>query len=828
MDIKNNLSKIKELQKATAEVQAAANAVSRIKASQRLIELLKSMGVYDQNQHDIIGEEDEADDEYSDNTNDENYRYADTGYIAGSQKEKVGKRIKQLAKDGHTVKSTDIEWDEIEADELFAEDVIQKKNILGDIDYQAMKDAGGDAGTAFIIQKIFASIAPQPHWDIIYFLKNTNRGRSILRSANPKQKAAIIETFDGDMSGQKRLARKAYVTGINTLKERISNKTDVRSLVKELKEISQEMIGAQIGTDDMEGFLQAEKALDNHLEAIRERSKKFEAEYHQAELEAEKNLDMPKPSKKYGAAIPIYVNGKFEPYVGRSHYYNRRKGMLEWLKEQHPDVNFSTTNSSHIAPVLSVKSLMKYKELHDNLESIVIDGRVAGLKDPNAGLAWVSLGERFWNIVELTSSSFVKHANKALNKRYDDWGLTIKEANTDSKGKSKGKTKSTFELAVADKLTRKGGREVNVNSTEELKNTFGFRDIQSGNWVLKDKAVAKFHVESAAAAMMDLSDIVGIDAQSLAFGGRLALALGARGKKGAAAHYEPRNRIINISKMKGGGSLGHEWFHAIDNILAEVMNVDGGTSAGLFLSKDSSILGDSPLNTAFGKLRSAMLEGDIRAPESFEVTESLVRAAKLNLPDGDYLGKLQRVIKDNDATQAVIEVDKILTRSNGGKRSKNHEAWRRVAVAYHNQDKIGETITLNTGEPSSRFYAESKKLDEGRSKPYWSTTLEMAARAFQAFLEDSLKAQDRQNDYLSYGANNALYKNHNAYPDGAEREKINAVFTELFKVIKDERIFENAMEDEAMMDAIFGAKSIFFDEEQAAIDALFGDNEYHW
>lgn len=824
MDIKNNLGKIKELQKATAEVQAAANAVSRIKASARLITILKGMGLYNPPADtDIDGAD--LDDGYSDNVNDDNYRYADTGYIAGSQKEKVGKRIKQLAKDGHTVKSTDIEWDEIEADELFAEDVIQKKNILGEIDYQAMKDADGDAGTAFIIQKIFASIAPQPHWDIVYFLKNSNRGKSIIRSMSQKNKIDTLTALDNsDVSEQKRLARKAYVNGINTLKARISNKKDVRSLVSELKEISLEMVGSQVSAENVKAFDAARKAVDDHLEWIRERSDKFEAEYHQAELEAEKTLDMPKPSKKYGAAIPIYVKGKFEPYVGRSSFFVRRRSMIDWLKEKHPDIGFSDNANSKVASVVTVKSLLKYSNLRDDLELMMVEGRLLGFKDPHANLAWISLGERFWNIVELTSSSFVKHANMALNKRYDDWGLTIKEANTNGKGKSKGKTKSTFELVVADKLTRKGGREVNVNSTEELKNAFGFRDIQSGNWVLKDKAIAKFHVESAAAAMMDLSDVVGIDAKSLAFGGRLALALGARGRKGSAAHYEPRTRIINISKMTGGGALGHEWFHAIDNILAEVMDVNGGTSAGLFLSKDSSILGDSPLNAAFNKLRSAMLDGDIRAPESFEITETLVKVAKANVPDSGA-SALQSTIKDYDATQAVIEIDKLLTRGNG-KRSDNHKTWRRIAVAYHNQDKIGETITLNTGEPSSSFYAESKKLDEGRTRPYWSTTLEMAARAFQAFLEDSLAKQDRKNDYLSYGANNALYKNHNAYPEGAEREKINAVFTELFKVIKDERIFENAMEDEAMMDAIFGAKSIFFDEEQAALNALFGSEDY--
>ena len=57
-------------------------------------------------------------------------------------------------------------------------------------------------------------------------------------------------------------------------------------------------------------------------------------------------------------------------------------------------------------------------------------------------------------------------------------------------------------------------------------------------------------------------------------------------------------------------------------------------------------------------------------------------------------------------------------------------------------------------------------------------------------------------------------------------KKINRVFTELFEVIKNERVFENAIEDEAMMDAIFGVKSIFFDENQAALNELFGSHDY--
>jgi len=43
-----------------------------------------------------------------------------------------------------------------------------------------------------------------------------------------------------------------------------------------------------------------------------------------------------------------------------------------------------------------------------------------------------------------------------------------------------------------------------------------------------------------------------------------------------------------------------------------------------------------------------------------------------------------------------------------------------------------------------------------------------------------------------------------AYPEGDERARINAAFDKLFKVIKDEKVFENASADESLMDSIFG------------------------
>lgn len=69
-------------------------------------------------------------------------------------------------------------------------------------------------------------------------------------------------------------------------------------------------------------------------------------------------------------------------------------------------------------------------------------------------------------------------------------------------------------------------------------------------------------------------------------GGTLGLAFGARGRGGvhpALAHYEPYKTVINLTKSKGAGSLGHEWFHALDNALART---NGRLDKRCYISED--------------------------------------------------------------------------------------------------------------------------------------------------------------------------------------------------------------------------------------------------
>lgn len=82
-----------------------------------------------------------------------------------------------------------------------------------------------------------------------------------------------------------------------------------------------------------------------------------------------------------------------------------------------------------------------------------------------------------------------------------------------------------------------------------------------------------------------MADLLGMPDQTVSLHGRLALAIGARGTGRARAHYESHREIINITKVAGGGSLAHEWAHALDNILSKVGN-PSSTSARQFVSAD--------------------------------------------------------------------------------------------------------------------------------------------------------------------------------------------------------------------------------------------------
>lgn len=246
-------------------------------------------------------------------------------------------------------------------------------------------------------------------------------------------------------------------------------------------------------------------------------------------------------------------------------------------------------------------------------------------------------------------------------------------------------------------------------SPEQFSDAFGFRGVQFGNYVEGPRRQADLN--RAYDSLHDLADVLNVPTKALSLNGRLGLAFGARGKGKAAAHYEPGEVVINLTKGNGPGALAHEWFHSLDNYFGRYdVSTDGKITSG-----------------------------------------------------GDYMTEAQRagrVFKDGRYVDAEYPV-----------RQEVYDAFKGVMKAINSSDML----------------RRSELLDGVRSKPYWSTDVEMAARAFERYVQDKARMAGVENDYL---VNIRKADDHGqpdtyAYPTNAELDGgIREAFDHLFRTLK--------------------------------------------
>lgn len=111
-----------------------------------------------------------------------------------------------------------------------------------------------------------------------------------------------------------------------------------------------------------------------------------------------------------------------------------------------------------------------------------------------------------------------------------------------------------------------------VVTPERFMQEFGFRGVQFGNWVEQERRTQDLN--NAYDALLDMANLLHIPSRAVSLDGQLGLAFGARGIPGAAAHYEHKQVVINLTKTQGAGSLGHEWWHALDNYFGKTSGQD--------------------------------------------------------------------------------------------------------------------------------------------------------------------------------------------------------------------------------------------------------------
>jgi hypothetical protein len=161
---------------------------------------------------------------------------------------------------------------------------------------------------------------------------------------------------------------------------------------------------------------------------------------------------------------------------------------------------------------------------------------------------------------------------------------------------SPSKTKPKEYVPHLDKLERTGfankGDSV-IAHPDDLQKTFNFFGGEFGNWESDKERIQ--NVNLSYDAFCDLARALNISVKDVALNHTLSIAYGARGRGNALAHYESNYKVINLTRLKGAGSLAHEWGHALDNYLFNVtypdkessMNIDSLNAGQNFLSTSS-------------------------------------------------------------------------------------------------------------------------------------------------------------------------------------------------------------------------------------------------
>ncbi len=368
-----------------------------------------------------------------------------------------------------------------------------------------------------------------------------------------------------------------------------------------------------------------------------------------------------------------------------------------------------------------------------------------------------------------------------------DWSKMIKEAG--------GKKTTTDKLKVPKKeylssIERDGrdwrkGKDIDEKI---LQDTFNFRAGEFGNWVNQKERQASLN--SAFDGLMDLAEVLKIDPKAIGLNGKLAIAFGSRGKSSAMAHYEPARVVINLTKVKGAGSLAHEWLHSLDNYIGK-MGKEEQTIKGKYAS-DISTMGNRYDRATMKKYLPS--EGiDIDLVEAFKDLNNVISKKVLSVKDKVLKRKnrIETLKKDIAKWENWLQKAKD-SQGYAQANRKNIPYWKRyIPTAKENIIDIEKTILdiedgtntdIETGTTS--FMQNAKQLDGKKKKPYWSSTIELTARAFESYIFDTAK----RSDYLVAGVQDGKYADPmyqgDPYPAGSERVAINKVFDELMDVVR--------------------------------------------
>lgn len=411
-----------------------------------------------------------------------------------------------------------------------------------------------------------------------------------------------------------------------------------------------------------------------------------------------------------------------------------------------------------------------------------------------------AMGPRFFSAMNTTDGTFHDEAKirAQIYERRADWSWS--EAGETPDGQPKTRNEFVFVRAGLTGI-RTGGPDIGKVTGSQLKDTFGLRGVEHGLWM--GDTDSDTGEASAYGAFLDLSIILGVPKVLMGFNGRLGLALGARGSGKAAAHYEPGRQVINMTKTKGAGTLAHEWGHAMDHWFADPTGKRGKAA----YCSQGERTGEPAVDAAFAEVMRAILGPDGAATDKRRRNGDRMPG---DPPDGYPTGPITS--RDDRNNRVVMlnawqrEGEALLKRGMSAPRDEDMiaeaqadlDARKLALLDFQRLDKKWdasqrESLNAHRAERIQARRQITKYLRDAESLgDYWARPQELFARAWEAWVEDTLEARGWKSTYLVSGTRPmyAVVRDDTkpnvtveVYPQGEERTAINAAMSKLVAVL---------------------------------------------
>ena len=274
---------------------------------------------------------------------------------------------------------------------------------------------------------------------------------------------------------------------------------------------------------------------------------------------------------------------------------------------------------------------------------------------------------------------------------------------------------------------RQGGKDLGSitqsaqSALEYSISTLKLRGVQWGNYVTDEER--KHHATKSVEALVDLADVLGIRPEDVSLEGELGLAIGARGTGNALAHYEPDQKVINLTRSGGVGSLAHEWGHALDHYLAGFRSD--------FMSDDYRFTHRSVQHGRVWKIEPANAKNSRLKLEELERSE-MRSAYRQFFESPEYQQYYQR-------------------------------------VRQHVQELV-----------------RSRQMSEKKASDYWLSRKEIFARTFERYIQRKLERAGRKNTYLA-GIETKSYKQGGLWPTDEETDALSEKFEGIFAAFRQQK-----------------------------------------